>query len=106
MARALIDVPKAAQRGQVIDVRATVAHPMESGQRRDAEGQLRPRDIVTRFECRWDGELVFAADLHPAISANPMVAFSTVATASGTLEFSWTGDNGFSHRERVAISVA
>lgn len=106
MARALIDVPRTAKRGDVIDVRATVAHPMETGQRRDGEGRLLPRDIVTRFECRWDGELVFAADLHPAVSANPMVAFSTVATASGTLVFSWSGDNGFAHSESVAITVA
>jgi sulfur-oxidizing protein SoxZ len=48
---------------------------------------------------------VFAAELHPAISANPYIAFFTVATATGTLEFTWSGDNGFSQVERMALTV-
>ncbi len=106
MARAIVNVPTTATRGQVLEIRATVAHAMETGHRVDAEGRTVPRDIVRRFECRWDGELVFAADLFQALAANPMLAFTTVATASGTLVFTWTGDNGFTHSERVAITVA
>jgi sulfur-oxidizing protein SoxZ len=37
--------------------------------------------------------------------ANPFIAFSTVATESGTIAFHWTGDNGFSVAESVAITV-
>lgn len=106
MARAIVSMPSSARRGDVIEIRATVAHAMETGHRVSGEGRSVPRDIVRRFECRWDGELVFAADLYPAIAANPMVAFTTVATASGTLVFSWTGDNGFAHSERATITVA
>jgi len=106
MARAIVSMPATAKRGDVLDIRATVAHAMETGHRVDSEGRTVPRDIVRRFECRWDGELVFAADLHPAMAANPMVAFSTVATTSGTLVFTWTGDKGFTHTERAAITVA
>jgi sulfur-oxidizing protein SoxZ len=46
------------------------------------------------------------AVLHPAISANPYLTFSTVATESGTLEFTWTGDNGFTFTESASITVA
>jgi sulfur-oxidizing protein SoxZ len=49
---------------------------MESGFRVGAEGRRLPRDIVRRFECQLDGELVFAADLFPAIAANPYLEFS------------------------------
>ena len=55
---------------------------------------------------RYDGEIVFAADLHPAIAANPLLVFSTVATTSGTLTFTWEGDNGFAQTESVALVVA
>jgi sulfur-oxidizing protein SoxZ len=48
---------------------------------------------------------VFRADLHPAIAANPLISFSTVATESGTLEFRWSGDNGFSVTQSAAITV-
>jgi sulfur-oxidizing protein SoxZ len=105
-ARTLISLPKTARRGEVIEVRVTIGHPMETGYRPGADGKRLPRDIVQRFSCRYDGEVVFAAELFPAISANPYLAFHTVATQSGTVEFRWEGDNGFSHTERVAISVA
>jgi sulfur-oxidizing protein SoxZ len=58
------------------------------------------------MECRLDGELVFAADLHPAIAANPYLAFHLRATASGTLTFSWAGDRGFTHSETRRLTVA
>jgi sulfur-oxidizing protein SoxZ len=55
--------------------------------------------------CTYNGTEVFSADLHPAVSANPFFVFSTVATESGTLAFTWTGDNGFSVTESASITV-
>jgi sulfur-oxidizing protein SoxZ len=104
-ARTLIHLPKSVRRGDLVQIRVTLAHPMETGYRSDAEGRRLPRDIVRRFECRYDGELVFAADLYPAIAANPYLAFSCVATETGTLSFSWRGDNGFAHTEAVTLEV-
>jgi sulfur-oxidizing protein SoxZ len=105
MARSLITMPKTARRGQVIEIRALIAHVMETGFRSGSEGKLAPRDIIRRFTCRYDGEVVFAAELFPSIAANPYLAFHTVATNSGELEFSWEGDNGFAQSEKVQISV-
>lgn len=106
MARAMVTVPARARRGEIIEIRTLIAHPMETGVRLDADGRTVPRDIITRFECRYDDELVFAADLYPAVSANPYLAFHTVAGASGRLTFRWEGDNGFSHVESVDLVVA
>lgn len=104
--RALLNLPKTARRGEVIEVRATVAHPMETGYRADADGRVLPRDIVRRVECRYAGHLVFSADLHPAIAANPYLAFHLVATTSGPLTVSWSGDNGFQHSESAQLDVS
>jgi sulfur-oxidizing protein SoxZ len=104
--RALVHLPKTARRGEIVEIRATLAHAMETGYRRDSEGRMLPRDIVRRIECRYDGELVFAADWFPAIAANPFVAFSVVAAGSAPIEIRWTGDNGFAHRETVTLTVA
>ena len=71
MARALIKVPPSARRGEVIEIRALIAHPMETGYRLDATGRPLPRDILRRFSCRYNGELVVGAELHPAVAANP-----------------------------------
>ena len=75
MARALIKAPAARERGEIIEIRALIAHPMETGYRLDADGQQLPRDILRRFSCRYNGELVFSAELIPAVAANPYFAF-------------------------------
>lgn len=106
MARTLIQAPATARRGEVIQLRATIAHPMETGYRPGADGRVLPRDIIRRFTCRYNGEVVFSAELAPAISANPYLAFHLLATDSGTLEFEWQGDNGFSQVERRSLQVA
>ena len=102
---ALINVPAKARRGDVIEIRTLTSHIMETGFRHTAAGALVPRDIITSFECRYNGEEVFRADLFPAISANPYLVFTTVATESGTLTLTWTGDHGFEQTETVALTV-
>jgi sulfur-oxidizing protein SoxZ len=103
--RALLNVPPSPRIGEVIEVRATVQHPMETGFRVGGDGQVLARKLVRRVECHVDGELVFAADLHPAISANPYLAFALRVTGSGTLTVTWQGDEGFSHRESARINA-
>jgi sulfur-oxidizing protein SoxZ len=104
-ARTLIKAPGTARRGEVIEISTLIGHPMESGFRPGADGRLLPRNIIRRFACHYDGELVFSAELSPAIAANPLIVFHTVANASGTLRFTWEGDHGFSHSEDVALAV-
>ena len=103
---ALINVPARARRGDIIEIRTLTSHIMETGFRHTMAGALVPRDILTSFTCRYNGDIVFSAELHPAVSANPYIAFYTVATASGTLEFSWQGDHGFAQTETMPITVS
>ena len=105
MTRVLINIPPKAKRGEIIAIKTLISHPMESGYRVGTNGNLIPRDIITRFLCRYNGDEVFRAELSPAIAANPFIAFFTTATASGTLAFEWTGDNGFFARETATITV-
>ena len=105
-ARTLIQFPATAGRGEVIQVRVTIAHGMETGYRPGMDGRPLPRDILRTFSCRYNGETVFSAELYPAIAANPFFAFHLVADQSGTLEFEWQGDHGFSQVERRPLQVA
>ena len=100
-----IDAPKTARRGEIIDIKTLVAHTMETGFRRTHLGLPIPRDIITTFVCLYNGIEVFRAELHPSVSANPYLQFSTVAVESGTLEFRWSGDNGFTATQTARIEV-
>jgi len=105
VASALINVPPRARRGEIVEIKALISHVMETGHRRTQTGARIPRDIIRLFVCAYNGAEVFRAEFHPAIAANPFIAFSTLATESGTLTFTWTGDNGFSATESAAITV-
>jgi sulfur-oxidizing protein SoxZ len=105
MARALINVPAKAKRGEIIEIKTLIQHEMETGFRVGPNGSAIPRDIITDLVCKYNGEEIFRADLHPAISANPFFTFFTVATESGTISFEWTGDNGFAAAESATITV-
>src|SRR5690349_19989126 len=106
MARALIKLPDTAARGEVVEIRALIQHPMETGYRPGPNGTILPRDIIRRFTCVYDGEVVFSAELHPGIAANPFLSFTTIATGTGPVSFTWEGDNGFSQTETATLTVA
>ena len=105
MARILMRVPKTAKRGEIIEIRALIAHSMEPGYRRSRTGQPVPRDIITQFVATYNGEAIFEARLYPAIAANPYVTFFTEATETGTIELTWRGDNGFHASRSSSIQV-
>ena len=105
MSRALVNVPKRARPGQVIEIKTLISHQMETGYRRDMMGRAIPRDIINRFVCTYNGVEIFRADLFPAIAANPFLSFFTVATESGTIALSWTGDDGQTQTETATIAV-
>ena len=109
MARTLINIPPTARRGEVVEVRTLIAHAMETGYRPGADGKVVPRDVIRRFSCTYDDgtskELIFSAELFPAVAANPYIAFFLTATSSGTLRFAWEGDNGFTQTEAASIWV-
>jgi sulfur-oxidizing protein SoxZ len=105
MTRALVNVPKTAVRGDIIEIRAMIAHPMETGYREGLNGERIPRHIIKRFVCKYGNEEIFSAELFPAIAANPFLAFTTIATESGTFTFEWTDDRGEIQTASAEITV-
>ena len=106
MATIRIAAPDTASKDEVIELKALIQHPMETGYRSNARGENIPRDIITRFECRYNGEVVFASDFQPGMAANPILTFYTRATETGTLEFVWTDQDGQRWSQSHALTVA
>ena len=98
-------VPKLARQGEIVQVRTLILHPMETGFRRDEGGRPIPRRIINAFICRYNGEVVFRAELFPAVSADPFLAFSFRAEKSGDVELLWKDDNGETYTETQRIEV-
>jgi len=100
-----IAAPDRAAPGEIIELKALIRHPQESGFRMGPRGVPIERDILTKFQCLYNGEEVFAATLYPGISANPFLTFHTRATESGTLLFRWTHQDGETHEDSVELIV-
>lgn len=99
-------MPSKAKAGEVIEVKTLISHEMETGQRKDAQGKPIPRKIIKTFTAKFNGKEIFHSDWHPAISANPYLAFSVRVPETGTFEFTWLDDDGtiFKHEQKVTVA--
>lgn len=103
--RTLVTMPATAKKNEIIDIRIIVQHDMETGFRHSERGIRIDREIIREFLCTYNGIEIFRADLHPGIAANPMITFTTVAIESGTLEFTWKGDNDYASAVTSQLTV-
>jgi sulfur-oxidizing protein SoxZ len=104
--RPKVRVPKTAAKGDTILIKTLISHPMESGVRKNKAGELIPRDIIKRFEARFEGELFFSTDMHPAISADPYFAFYFKVPGPGSFTFKWIDDAGKDWTITKSIAVS
>jgi sulfur-oxidizing protein SoxZ len=104
VARVLL--PRSAKRGEVIEVRIAIQHPMETGFRYDTLGRPIPKNVINSLTARYNGAEVFRAELGSGIAANPYLQFYTVAEESGEIVFNWEDDNGVRGEEKARITVA
>lgn len=105
MARVLINIPRNIRAGEAFAIRTLIQHGMESGYRPDGAGGVLARDIITSFTASFEDEEVFAAELSPAVAANPFITFTLRLQGSGTLRLRWRGDDGFDQSEIRQITV-
>ena len=101
-----VQVPQSVKRGEAFEVRVIVQHPMETGFRRDLQGQAIPVNIVDKLACTYGGREVFRAELGTGIAANPYIAFYVVARESGPIEIAWSDDRGQEGRASALVNVA
>ncbi len=102
---ARVKVPATAAKGEIVEIKTTIGHDMESGQRKDKDGNPIPRKIINKFLCTFNGKEIFRSDWYPAISANPYLSFFMRATETGRFEFAWTDDDGSVAKATADITV-
>ncbi|MES0863164.1 thiosulfate oxidation carrier complex protein SoxZ [Ruegeria sp. SCPT10] len=101
-----VKVPKTAAAGETITIKTLISHKMESGQRKDKEGNVIPRSIINRFTCEFNGEMVVDVTMEPAISTNPYFQFEAVVPEAGEFVFTWYDDDGSVYDEKKSIEIA
>lgn len=100
-----VRMPATAKAGEVIEVKTLISHEMESGQRKDKDGNTIPRKIIKQFVATFNGQEVMKADWHPAVSANPYQSFFVRVPESGTFVFQWIDDDGSVYKSEHKVAV-
>jgi sulfur-oxidizing protein SoxZ len=97
---------RATLKGDVADIRVLVAHPMETGQRRDAAGNLVPMHFIQSMTVTHNGKLVYEGQWSQAESRNPVFAVRVKGAKAGDkVAVSWV-DNKNGKRTDEATVVA
>ena len=95
---------RATLQGDVADVRVLMAHPMETGQRKDAAGKIVPLHFIQSITAQLNGKTVFAADVSQAVSRNPVFAFKVKGAKAGDkLSVTWQDNKGEKRTDEVVI---
>ncbi len=95
---------RATLQGDVADVRVLMAHPMETGLRKDSAGKLVPLHFIQSITAQLNGKTVFAADLSQAVARNPVFAFKVKGAKAGDkLSVTWQDNKGDKRTDEVVI---
>ena len=95
---------RATLQGDVADVRVLMAHPMETGLRKDAAGKMVPLHFIQTITAQLNGKTVFAADVSQAVSRNPVFAFKVKGAKAGDkLSVTWQDNTGDKRTDEVVI---
>ena len=101
-----VKVPKTAAAGETITIKTLISHKMESGQRKDDDGNIIPRSIINRFTADFNGQNVIDVAIEPAVSTNPYFQFDAVVPESGEFTFTWYDDDGDVYDTSKKITVS
>lgn len=99
-------MPATAKPSEVVEVKTLVNHEMESGNRRDRDGNLVPRKIINRFTVKFNGTELMSVDWFPAVSANPYQSFYVRVPETGTFSFEWRDDDGTVYSAEQTVTVS
>jgi sulfur-oxidizing protein SoxZ len=100
-----LQVPQSVPRGEAFQVRILIQHAMETGYRRDMDGKAIPLNLCDVVVCRYGGREILRAQLGSGVSANPYLAFYTVADASGEVVVEFRDDRGEQGRVSATLTV-
>ena len=96
---------RAKEKDGVTTVKALMAHPMETGQRKDKKtGENIPEHFIQEVIAEHNGKVVMSAYWSGAVSKDPYLAFSFKGGANGEMvKVSWSDNKGGSDTNEVAI---
>jgi sulfur-oxidizing protein SoxZ len=99
-------VPSLVRAGEEFQVRLLIQHPMETGFRRDVNGDVQPANLLESLSMDFEGQTVFVAHTMNALTANPSLAFLVTIKQSGRFNARWKDMQGNAGSISASVRVA
>ncbi len=91
--------------GDVTEVTMLLAHPMETGLRKDGSGALVAAHYITDVRVSAEGRVVLEARLSQAVAQDPLISFRFRGGKRGSLiAVRWTDSEGAQRQDEVLVS--
>jgi len=88
-----------------VDVRVLMSHEMETGQRKDASGNIVPAHFISNVTVQHAGKTVLSAEWGPAISKNPYLQFKFQGGKKGDeITVTWVDTKGDTRTDKATIA--
>ncbi|BDD92198.1 thiosulfate oxidation carrier complex protein SoxZ [Pandoraea sp. XJJ-1] len=96
---------RATEAGGVVEVKVLMSHIMETGQRKDASGNIVPAHFIQNVTVTCNGKTVLSAEWGPAVSKDPFMAFKFKGAKKGDkVTVMWVDNKGDSRTDETAIA--
>ena len=98
---------RATLQGDVADVRILMCHPMETGQRKDSQGNIVPVHFIQSVVVTHNGKTVLDAQWSQAVSRDPFLGLHVKCAKVGDkISVTWTDNKGDKRTDEVTVAAA
>ena len=96
---------RASLKGDVAEIRILMAHAMETGQRKDAAGNVVPAHFIQSMTVEVGGKKVVAGQIGTSVSRNPVFGFKMKGAKVGDkVIVNWIDSKGDKRTDEAAIA--
>jgi len=95
---------RASSVGDSTEVKVLMSHEMETGQRKDAKGQVIPAWFIDNVTVTWNDKTVLSAQWGTAISKNPFLSFKFKGAKGDKVEITWTDNKGDKRTDEAIVA--
>jgi len=98
---------RATLQGDVADIRILMLHPMETGARKDAKGDIVPQHFIQNVAVTHNGKTVLDAQWSQAVSRNPFLGLRVKGAKAGDkVSVTWVDNKGDKRTDEATVSAS
>ena len=98
---------RAQLKGNIVEVKVLMSHPMETGRKKDDFGQLIPAHFIQLLTATLNGKTVLEAQWGTGIAKNPSLTFRLIGAKLGdVVAVTWVDNKSESATQYISVTSA